>query len=84
MLFEIAKGSWLKIDWQELPRTATAENKVEQTSYSLIEGPFKLHEKGLKILFFPAFSYKITLIILYQRNSRNRIIYVWLIDIKKC
>lgn len=52
VLFEIAKGSWLKVDWQDLPRTATAEHKVEQTSNSLIEDTFKLQEKGLKIRFF--------------------------------
>lgn len=83
VLFEIAKGSWLKFDWQDLPRTAMAENKVEQTSNRWIEGTFKLREEGLKIVcffllffsgFFPAFSFKITLIILYQLNSRNRII----------
>lgn len=69
-----------------------AENKVEQTSNRWIEGTFKLREEGLKIVcffllffsgFFPAFSFKITLIILYQLNSRNRIIEVYLIDKKK-
>ena len=60
MLFEIAKGSWLKVDWQDLRRTATAENKVEQTSNSLIEGTCTLKEKRFKILnFFPAFSFKL-------------------------